>query len=214
MKRTVRSALITAVAMAVMSAPAFAQKAQMAGKGHDLRATGNTGDLCGACHTSHNAGTNYAALLWNRNTTTASFTYYNTTVNADFKGGAADLTAGNKISLLCMSCHDGTIALNSVLNTPSGTTFKTGYVPATSSTGGHPLLSTDLSNDHPVAFSYDSSLTALPAGYKTTPTLAKLFGATGSRRVECASCHDVHGIASKMLRAPNTNSQLCLDCHM
>jgi predicted CXXCH cytochrome family protein len=190
-----------------MAGPAFAQKAQMAAKGHDLRATGNTGDLCAACHTSHNAGANYGALLWNRNTTTAAFSYYNTNVNADFKGGAVDITAGNKISLLCMSCHDGTIALDSVLNTPAGTTYRTGLMTGVS------RLSTDLSNDHPVAFSYDSSVTALPASYNTTPTLAKLFGATGSRRVECASCHDVHGIAARMLRAPNTNSQLCLDCH-
>jgi predicted CXXCH cytochrome family protein len=203
----IRSTLIFATVLAVMAGPAFAQKAQMSGKKHDLRAAGNTGDLCGACHTSHNAGTNYGALLWNRNTTTATFTYYNTNVNADFKGGTVDITAGNKISLLCMSCHDGTIALDSVLYTPSGTTFKTGLMT------GAAKLSTDLSNDHPVAFSYDSSVTALPAVYNTTPTLAKLFGATGTRRVECASCHDVHAIPSKMLRAPNTNSQLCLDCH-
>jgi predicted CXXCH cytochrome family protein len=213
MKRMVRTTLVAAAALAVMSGAAFAQKAQMAGKGHDIRATGNTGDLCGACHTSHSANTTYPALLWNRNTTTTTgFTYYNsTTVNGDFKGGAVDITAGNKISFLCMSCHDGTIALDSVLRTPSGTTFKTGVMP-TSSTA---LLSKDLSNDHPVAFSYDSSQAALPALYKATPTLAKLFATTtGIRRVECSSCHDVHGIAAKMLRAPNTNSQLCLDCHL
>jgi predicted CXXCH cytochrome family protein len=195
-----------------VAAPALAQKSAMLGGKHDVRATGNTGDACGACHTPHSANTTYKALLWNRSyvPTAATFTPYDVNTNADFKGGAVSLGNGSATSLLCMSCHDGTSALNSVINTPSGTTFKTGAAAS--------ALGTDLSNDHPVGFSYDASITGQGAPAKLVqspdPTKVKLFGTAGSRRVECGSCHDSHSTAAGFLRSPNTNSSLCLACHL
>jgi predicted CXXCH cytochrome family protein len=212
-----RAIAINAVAVSLAlacAAPALAQKSAMLGGLHDTRATGNTGDSCAGCHTPHNANTSYKALLWNRAyvPTAAAFTPYDVTTNADFKGGAVSLGAGSATSLLCMSCHDGTTALNSVINVPAGTTFKTGTVPGASGLG------TDLSNDHPVGFSYDASITGqgTPAKLVATPdpTKVKLFGASGARRVECASCHDVHTSAARFLRSPNTNSAMCLACHV
>jgi predicted CXXCH cytochrome family protein len=205
--------IVLAIAVAV-STPAMAQKSAMLGGAHDVRATGNTGDACAGCHTPHNANTNYKALLWNRSYVPAatSFTPYDIVTNPDFKGGAVSLGAGSATSLLCMSCHDGTTALNSVINVPSGTTFRTGTVP------GSAGLGSDLSNDHPVGFSYDASITGqgTPAKLVQTPdpTRVKLFGTAGSRRVECASCHDVHTNAGGFLRSANTNSSLCLACHL
>jgi predicted CXXCH cytochrome family protein len=201
-------------AAVLFSSQVSAQKSAMLGGPHDVRATGNTGDACAGCHTPHNANTSYKAVLWNRSyvPTAASFVPYDITTNADFKGGAVSLGAGSALSLLCMSCHDGTTALNSVINTPAGTVFKTTTVSTTT------RLGTDLSNDHPVGFSYDASITGqgTPAKLVQTPdpSKVKLFGAAGARRVECGSCHDAHTNAAGFLRSPNTNSSLCLACHI
>jgi predicted CXXCH cytochrome family protein len=209
-----RAVLVTLAVTVSVAAPALAQKSAMLGREHDVRATGNTGDACAGCHTPHNANTSSKALLWNRSyvPTASTFTPYDVNTNPDFKGGAVSLGAGSATSLLCMSCHDGTSALNAVIFTPNGTTFKTGTVPGGSGLG------TDLSNDHPVGFSYDASIAGqgTPAKLVQTPdpTKVKLFGAAGSRRVECASCHDAHTNAAGFLRSPNTNSSMCLACHL
>lgn len=207
-------ALIALAATVAFAVPAFAQKSAMLGGTHDVRATGNTGDACAGCHTPHAANTTYKAVLWNRSyvPTSATFTPYDVNINPDFKGGAVSLGVGSATSLLCMSCHDGTSALNAVINVPSGTTFRTGTVTTANNLG------TDLSNDHPVGFSYDASITGQGAPAKLVqspdPTKVKLFGAAGARRVECGSCHDAHTNAARYLRSPNTNSALCLACHL
>jgi predicted CXXCH cytochrome family protein len=210
-----RVVLVASAVAAALSAPAFAQKSAMLGGAHDVRATGNTGDACAGCHTPHSANTSYKAVLWNRTyvPTATTFTQvYDATINADFKGGAVSLGAGSAVSLLCMSCHDGTSALNAVIDVPNGTTFKTTTVSTAT------RLGTDLSNDHPVGFSYDASITGqgTPAKLVQSPdaTKVKLFGAAGARRVECASCHDAHTNAAGFLRSPNTNSAMCLACHI
>ena len=209
-----RVVLVALAASVALAAPAVAQKSAMLGGAHDVRATGNTGDACGGCHTPHNANTSYKALLWNRSyvPTAAAFTPYDTNTNPDFKGGAVSLGSSSATSLLCMSCHDGTSALNAVVVTPSNTTFKTGTVSSAN------LLGVDLSNDHPVGFSYDASITGQGTPAKLVqspdPTKVKLFGAAGSRRVECSSCHDAHTNAARFLRSPNTNSAMCLACHI
>lgn len=209
-----RVVLVASAVAVALSAPAFAQKSAMLGGPHDMRATGNTGDACGGCHTPHNGNTSYKAVLWNRTyvPTAATFTPYDINTNPDFKGGAVSLGSSSAVSLLCMSCHDGTSALNAVISTPSGTTFKTGSVSVAN------RLGTDLSNDHPVGFSYDASITGQGAPAKLVqtpdPTKVRLFGAAAARRVECASCHDAHTNAAGFLRSPNTNSAMCLACHI
>ncbi len=204
------SPVLVILAIVIATGTAYAQKSAMAGKGHDCRVAGDTGDLCSACHTPHGANATFQALLWNRALpVSTSFTVYDATVNPDFKGGAVNLAGGSQVSLLCLSCHDGTTALNTVLNAAPATNLKTTKITSAS------LLGTDLRNDHPVAFSYDASATAAGAKLVANPdiTKVKLFGVTGSRRVECGSCHDAHGTAAGFLRVPNTNSQLCLACH-
>jgi predicted CXXCH cytochrome family protein len=213
-----RIAFIALAATVALSAPAMAQKSAMLGGTHDVRATGNTGDACGGCHTPHlpdgTTAVQYKAVLWNRSyvPTGSTFTPYDTRVNPDFKGGTSSLGSTSATSLLCMSCHDGTSALNAVLVTPSNTSFKTTTVTATN------RLGTDLSNDHPVGFSYDTSITGQGTPAKLVqspdPTKVKLFGTTGARTVECSSCHDAHTNAPRYLRSPNTNSAMCLACHL
>jgi predicted CXXCH cytochrome family protein len=117
----------------------------------------------------------------------------------------------NGASLLCLSCHDGTIALGEVLSKAAisvngQTTFK---MPA-----GVSNLGTDLSNDHPVSFVYDATL-ASNKGEMVSP--AALIGAVKldqTNQMQCTSCHDAHNNTNgKFLVVANTASALCIACH-
>ena len=185
------------------------------GSAHDFSAAtwnsgSGSGQICKVCHTPHNAKVGAALqiipLLNHETTATAAFTLYST---ANSGTNTLNAVTGQPVgtSKACLSCHDGTVALSSMGST-------TGGVDRISTAN---LLGTDLSNDHPISFTYDAAL-ATADGSLVTPATASLavtgvplFGA----KMECASCHDVHntlGIAN-LLRVSTGNSALCLKCH-
>jgi len=191
-----------------MSSSLFAQT--IIGSAHDFSGKNwnNTSEICIVCHTPHNADiTVTGAPLWNHEVTTSTFAVYN---SATF-----DATSGQPdgASKLCLSCHDGTIALDNFGGKTSGTNF----------VGGSKNFGTDLTNDHPVSFIYDQAL-ATTDGELQDPTSANSgLGGTISAdlligaKMECASCHDVHNTVAvsgtKLLVKSNSNSALCLTCH-
>ena len=143
---------------------------------HDLSSTNTTpgatfnngtAEICVFCHTPHGASNNVANVpLWNRNASSGTTTYQSYASLGSSSFDAKEATVGS-ISLACLSCHDGTQAMNSVINSPgSGTTGVAGssswngtnVISATGqmavSAGGYPNLSTDLSNDHPISMQY------------------------------------------------------------
>jgi len=191
--------------LALAAGPAYAQKSRVLNTGHDLRTNKAVGDACIACHTPHNANTNYQALQWVRGVRTTGYQVYDTTVNPDFAGGAVSVAGGNSVSLLCMSCHDGAAALNVNWQNQTNAALRSGALT------GNSLLGLDLRNDHPVGFAYANSVTAKPNDYNATPTApVKVFAG----RVECASCHNAHdGTVASFLVRDNNNSALCLSCH-
>jgi len=207
-----RLLLLSAVILALTAAPALAQIAGVVNSEHDLRTgAGRTAaaQVCIACHTPHGANPARAALLWNRADPTSSYQLYDATVNPDFGGGAVSLSAGNAASLLCLSCHDGSIALNSTYanGTLSSANYKSGLLT------GSALLGTDLRNDHPIAFTYANSVSARPGQYVAAASLTGVRLMAG--RMECASCHNVHNdTIQPFLRVSNGNSALCLSCHL
>ena len=164
---------------------------------------------CGACHSAHNTDPLQTAPLWNHaNSALAAFTPYTSpTMNA-----VAGRPAG--ISLACLSCHDGTVAVNAKIG---GTTFTGGSAVFIDPSA---VISQDLHVTHPISFTYDSALATAdgaledPATYKigdaktrltvqTAPVPASWSGTilTGKTlteallpggRMECSSCHDVH----------------------
>ena len=80
--------------------------------------TTKTDQICVFCHTPHGANTNLtSAPLWNKAIpTTATYSVYSTgTMQA-----TAPTTAGIQASasIACLSCHDGTQAMDNVLNGP------------------------------------------------------------------------------------------------
>lgn len=176
------------------------------GSAHDFSGSGWAGgEICLPCHTPHNADTTVAsAPLWNHEVTAATFTLYS---GLDMQ--AADLGQPDGVSKLCLSCHDGTVALDNYGGATGGTNFV--------STG---LVGTDLSNDHPVSFTYDATLVTNDGELHPITATSGLGGTISSDllfggKVECSSCHDVHnkdGNASLLVKS-NAASALCLTCH-
>lgn len=176
----------------------------IAGTKHDLSQKGwGTNQICIFCHTPHGANAYVpGAPLWNHNVTWATFSVYaSTTLNA-----VPGQPTGT--SKLCLSCHDGTVGADSFTNN-SNLHFITGSA----------LMGTDLSNDHPISFTYDAALATADKGL-LTPESDKFVDATHklplfSGQMQCASCHQVHDDSNgKFLRMQNTGSKLCLTCHL
>ena len=182
--------------------------AQISTSAHDFSAeTWNPGgQICLPCHTPHNADLTVAdSPLWNHEVTVATFTLYDSpTLDAvpGQPGGA---------SKLCLSCHDGTVALDSFGGATGGTNIS-----------GDALIGTDLSNDHPVSITYDAALVSADDGL-VDPSLAGSSGLGStiaadmlfSDQMECASCHDPHNAGfGNLLVKSNAASALCLTCHI
>lgn len=154
-------------------------------------------EICIFCHTPHNSAPK--APLWNRDVNGEVYTLYtSSTLNAT--EGQPDGS-----SILCLSCHDGTIALGSVVSRITPLEMTSGM-----STEGN--LSTDLSNDHPISFVYNSTLSTADGQLKTPPLTTTHLD--NNSKLQCASCHDPHKETNpKFLIASSENSALCYLCH-
>ena len=185
------------------------------GSPHDFRGYlwNQSGEICKPCHTPHNTE-RVAAPLWNHEMSTQTYIMYDKTRSATLQADVASQPDG--VSKICLSCHDGTVALDNYGGYTSGTTFMT----------GNDSLGTDLSNDHPISFTYDTALaTKVGDLYDPSTKLSGLPGSSGTisqdmlfnGRMECTSCHDVHNTkavpGTKLLLKDNTGSALCLTCH-
>ena len=181
-------------AAALLFAATSSMGQSIVGTPHDFSARGwGSTQICIFCHTPHNGTTNLPAPLWNHAVTASTFTLYSSSTLNAIVGQPAEN------SKLCLSCHDGTVAIDS-FGGRTGTNFMTGSA----------LLGANLSNDHPVSLTYDAALVAADGGLKTPPADLPLF----SSKVECATCHNVHNNSlGDFLRASNAASGLCLKCH-
>lgn len=182
---------------------------QIVGSGHDFSSYAwSGGEICKPCHTPHFAIAGIPRL-WNHELTTATY---------DMHGGTGTAVDDfDLVSRLCLSCHDGTVALDSF-----GGQTGASFVP----TGAN--LGTDLTDDHPVgsdaeyppdpqpswwagAF-HDAS--SLPSGV----SLEDWENSAGDARkvVGCATCHNPHnrGNHDHMTVISNAASALCLGCHI
>lgn len=188
-------------------------------------------------------------------------------------------------SLTCLSCHDGTVAIDSIVNMPGSGRYNAASQTSHQETfldswaGGHEglgisapkhiaigggnlgsvvcischsspsgsevatdftvfYIGLDLTNDHPVGvvrpdtpgFAQPSAQNDYFALYDTNgntrPDVEEIrfYKSNGAYKVECASCHDPHGVPSDgpdsvnnptFLRKNNQNgSAVCLTCHI
>ncbi|MDD3813193.1 MAG: cytochrome c3 family protein [Desulfocapsaceae bacterium] len=160
--------------------------------------------VCVFCHTPHNARQDIP-YLWNRSAQTTTYTPY---ASSTLSATVGQPTGASK---LCLSCHDGTIALGAVLSEPTPISF----IGASTLSGLNTSLETDLSDDHPVSFSYQSSIDSGNLELVAAAALASSpvqLDSTG--QLQCTACHDPHDNAwGKFLVMTNQASALCIECH-
>ncbi len=262
-------------------------------------------DVCVYCHTPHGANSRIDAPLWNRTVNdVASYAIYDKPTTL-----MRPTSVPGPSSLTCLSCHDGTISIDSVLNMPgsgwdpmnsglrnaevgtSNISFLDQWRAAGNSGPSSPtsrhmalggssftcasychnpeseknagwtdftafVIGEDLRNDHPIGILYPDTFgpgvefnppdTAIPGKWAFFDTNGnnhadtnevRLYDSGDGYEVECASCHDPHGVESggegsrfnpSFLRVNNGvvgshagvagivshgGSALCLTCH-
>lgn len=177
------------------------------GSKHDLSASGpgphkasGEQEVCIFCHTPH--GGSQEAPLWNRYDPGATYRpYASTTVKATIGQPTGS-------SRLCLSCHDGTVAMGMVRSRSLIRMDGSSVLVGSSS-----CIGTDLGNDHPVSFKYDSAL-ASSNGELREPVSLGAVKLDRERRVQCTSCHDSHDNRyGNFLVMRNYASSLCVTCH-
>lgn len=204
--------LTLCLAFLMVTASTALGQGQIVGSLHDFTddtwagATGGPpptgGDFCMVCHTPHTTSS-ATAPLWNHDLSTQTFTMY---TSDTYDGGVVAGPDGE--SLVCLSCHDGQTALDSYGGSVGSTTMSDITLSNPNS-----ILGLDLRNDHPVSFLYATSEAADNTLFPSTN--AGVAALLRSGKVQCASCHDPHGVPglAKFLRVDNTGSALCTTCH-
>lgn len=223
------------------------------GVGGDYGATDQLDRICIFCHAPHHAlkeadaaGIKYLPL-WNHAVTSQFYMVY----ESDFGEGPDDGNSGaasspdqyldrhvfnggdtieqpGSVSRLCLSCHDGTVAVNEYGFDPQRA-YSQGaggaFIAAQFEIGG----GGNLRNHHPIGFDYQDvvdqddeiAVTATPIGKAGVDGYAKNTSTIGSLlyagRMECVTCHDVHNTRNTgetFLWRSNKHSAFCLTCHL
>jgi hypothetical protein len=161
----------------------------------DVYTTG-TSEVCVFCHTPHGGTTD--GPLWNRAMATAgAYTPYSSTTMDSIPGQPGG------ISLACLSCHDGTIALDALRNATGSGNFSTtptsqgwtfnglpgspgdNTMPENAGNRWITNLTQNLSDDHPISMAYPTA-TQDPKFNATTGTsaTARWFEETANTRAD------------------------------
>ncbi len=159
--------------------------------------------ICDFCHTPHNAGAYLP--LWNKDIPGRIYTTYQ---SSTLKAAVGQPDGASK---LCLSCHDGTIALGLVRSQVQPIPLVGGV---TTMPRGAAHLGTDLSDDHPVSFVYDAALAAQSGQLQNPGNLPRTVRIDKSGKMQCSSCHNPHDDQyGKFLVMANSSSALCIACH-
>lgn len=220
------------------------------------------GEVCVYCHTPHGANaTVQSTPLWNRPTQSTSYTLY-----AGAMASNQTVSEPGPASITCLSCHDGTLAIDAIINQPGASRYdstlqaadafldewagtehqKMGDCAYCHNETGMGLsipnffayiMGDDLRDDHPVGVQLPSHMDfrvltgEIPGKMRFFDTNGndkpdkneiRLYYSGGTYEVECASCHDPHGVMnpdgdtfnSGFLRINNAGSAVCFSCHV
>ncbi|MGE5491304.1 MAG: cytochrome c3 family protein [Actinomycetota bacterium] len=141
-------------------------------------ATNGTEEICVFCHTPHGSNTAVAAPLWNKALPGTTYNVYNSNAATATTTIDGAIVPVGSVSLACLSCHDGTQAMDNMINaagsgwgvgggagasqgyTWAGSNKITGVANLTNGSNG------DLTNDHPIGIEYcgGSSTTTYTGG--------------------------------------------------
>lgn len=177
---------------------------------HDLSAAGTgtlkatvESEICMFCHTPHR-GTGETPL-WNHTLSSVTYTPYSSST------ARATIGQPTGSSKLCLSCHDGTVALGMVANRSTPIPMQGGV---TTMPTGPSNLGTDLSDDHPISFTYDNALASANGELADPGSLTEKVRLDSNHQMQCTSCHDPHDNRyGRFLVKENTGSALCQTCH-
>jgi len=198
--------LFAALVFAASASNAWAQaEASIVDSPHNLSVTGpgpirspTETEVCIFCHIPHRAG---VTPLWNRELSQAAYITYRSPTAQAIPGQP---TGASK---LCLSCHDGTIALGRQLNQQM-------IAMSALTPQGRKNLGTDLSDDHPISIVYQQAQSANPRGYRSLFAEAGPVHLDENGMVQCTSCHDPHNnVFGDFLVMDNREGRLCLFCH-
>jgi predicted CXXCH cytochrome family protein len=207
-----RKSLIVVASLGTIGVLAWAVSGDITGSAHDFSSNGfSQGQICLPCHTPHHSNTSVdAAPLWNHELTTATYTTHS-------GAGIPANEALDPTSILCMSCHDGTVALDSFGGVSNGVQFILGDA----------LLGTDIEDDHPIGadaiyrlFPWMNNPVNWEGSAAGNPRKFRLREMTVNGAVEdvvsCGTCHEPHNGEENpyMLQLPIAGSQICLECHL
>lgn len=164
---------------------------------HDFSTlSGAAGDACSGCHVPHQqavrAGTQPAA---------SALELYR--IEGQRRVFVTDRYTPGPTSLVCLGCHDGTIATS---------TIGSAHALLAGVREGFAVPDGFAGRDHPIGVPYPSARREYhPASFAEAKGIRLPEG-----RIECISCHDPHGESAvdKMLIMSNRRSALCLACHV
>lgn len=180
----------------------------VSGKG-EIRSTSET-QVCIFCHSSHNASSE--GPLWNHVTTQPGkfATYKRSTMNSQAQ-------QPNGATKLCLSCHDGTIAVGAVRGLarpiPMRNVGSSGAIPTTRRSH----IGTDLTGTHPVSVKYSQNVALADAHLRWPPfDPAREVGTDAGGFIQCTACHDPHD-GTRSTKYPfwkkATFDEVCEVCH-
>lgn len=174
--------------------------------------------VCKFCHVPHNAVV--PAPLWGHTLSVAQYQVPELRGGQKFRAPAPQPDGSSR---LCLSCHDGTVALGDVAGVagPIAMAGSTHLVP-----GRKGFLGTDLSGSHPVSFVITESVNPAdstgdmgmrPLSAIQADPVVKL---DGRGKMQCTTCHDPHsdlyyqpGLVPRFWVKP-TVDEVCLTCHL
>lgn len=175
---------------------------------HNLSSkTDATDQVCIFCHTPHNA--NPAVPLWNH-TLSPEGTQYEFYTSPSSDAPQPDRILGS--SKLCLSCHDGTVALGALGNPNKENYYNQRMGPECPS-----YIGCNLADDHPISIEIPVADTEVQAPDASSPV--KLESVEGKQLIECSTCHDPHDntyepfLVMSQENQRGEGGQLCLVCH-
>ena len=180
------------------TAIAAATRGVLGGKHDFSRLTRRTRDACGACHVPHMVAVRATAETGGPSTLEFH------ALDGRREVPAPDRYTPGPTSLICLSCHNGTVATS---------TIGSSHAMRAGTRDGFDIPTATASSDHPIGIEY-------PGDTKGFRPRAMVVAEGSIRlpegRLECVSCHDPHNAAGveNMLVKPNRRSALCLSCHV
>jgi predicted CXXCH cytochrome family protein len=177
---------------------------------HDLSARGpgrihavDEDQICIFCHTPHNAAPQ--TPLWNRENPRTHYRIYESSTT----DARIDQPSGP--SKMCLSCHDGSLALGNVLSRPVDHPI---VMTARTIPPGPADLTRDLSDDHPIGFRYDRALSNIDPQIRAPEVVSLELPLGMHGEMHCTTCHDPHNNElGNFLRVSDKYSAICITCH-